>query len=241
MKIGESDGSAATLTLNANNLQVDDEDAGTADLSNYGTIIFTNAGRITDSSTTPVPIMDNAKGTVEYSTGTTFNITDYHNGTNGTFDYYNLVIASGKWTIPASATGSNNNIKAANSFTIEYGATLIIENTSEINSPFTNNGTIEIAEGTSGTITNVGFWGNFTNSSTGTVNQKNYTTIWISGSCETVDDYGTWTFGTDADISFNMFPANSSFNVKSAAAATNNKYNLFYSIQCRTQHYIQRF
>ena len=227
LKIGESDGSAATLTLNANNLQVDDEDAGTADLSNYGTIIFTNAGRITDSSTTPVPIMDNAKGTVEYSTGTTFNITDYHNGTNGTFDYYNLVIASGKWTIPASATGSNNNIKAANSFTIEYGATLIIENTSEINSSFTNNGTIEIKDGTSENPTSVGFWGNFTNSSTGKVKQNNYTKIWISGSCETVDDYGTWTFGTDADISFNMFPANSSFNVKSAAAATNNKYNLY--------------
>lgn len=227
LKIGESEGSAATLTLNANNLQVDDEDAGTADLSNYGTIIFTNAGRITDSSTTPVPIMDNAKGTVEYSTGTTCNITDYHNGNNGTADYYNLVIKSGRWTIPASATGSNNNIKAANSFTIEYGATLIIENTSEINSSFTNNGTIEIKDGTSENPTSVGFWGNFTNSSTGKVKQNNYTTIWISGSCETVDDYGTWTFGTDADISFNMFPANSSFNVKSAAAATNNKYNLF--------------
>lgn len=227
LKIGESDGSAATLTLNANNLQVDDEDAGTADLSNYGTIIFTNAGRITDSSTTPVPIMDNEKGTVEYSTGTTCNITDYHNGTNGTFDYYNLVIASGKWTIPTSATGSNNNIKAENSFTIESGATLIIENTSEINSSFTNNGTIEIKEGTSENPTSVGFWGNFTNSSTGKVKQNNYTKIWISGSCETVDDYGTWTFGTDADISFNMFPDDSSFNVKSEAAATNNKYNLF--------------
>lgn len=231
LKIGESEGSAATLTLNENNLQVDDEDAGTADLSNYGTIIFTNAGRITDSSTTPVPIMDNAKGTVEYSTeystGTTCNITDYHNGTNETADYYNLVIKSGRWTIPASATGSNNNIKAARNFTIESGATLVVENTSEINSPFTNNGTIEIAEGTSENPTSVGFWGNFTNSSTGKVKQNNYTKIWISGSCETVDDYGTWTFGTDADISFNMFPANSSFNVKSAAAATNNKYNLF--------------
>ena len=227
LKIGESDGSAATLTLNAINLQVDDEDAGTADLSNYGTIIFTNAGRITDSSTTPVPIMDNEKGTVEYSTGTTCNITDYHNGTNETADYYNLVIKSGRWTIPASATGSNNNIKAANSFTIESGATLIIENTSEVNSSFTNNGTIEIKEGTSENPTSVGFWGNFTNSLTGKVKQNNYTKIWISGSCETVDDYGTWTFGTDADISFNMFPANSSFNVKSAAAATNNKYNLF--------------
>ncbi len=226
LKIGESEGSAATLTLNANNLQVDDEDAGTADLSNYGTIIFTNAGRITDSSTTPVPIMDNAKGTVEYSTGTTFNITDYHNGTNET-DYYNLVIKSGTWTIPTSTTGSNNNIKAKTSFTIESGATLIIENTSEVNSSFTNNGTIEIKEGTSENPTSVGFWGNFTNSLTGKVKQNNYTKIWISGSCGTVDDYGTWTFGTDADISFNMFPANSSFNVKSEAAATKNKYNLF--------------
>ena len=227
LKIGESDGSAATLTLNANNLQVDDNDAATADLSNFGTIIFTNAGRITDSSTTPVPIMDNAKGTVEYSTGTTCNITDYHNGNNETADYYNLVIKSGRWTIPASATGSNNNIKAARNFTIESGATLVVENTSEINSPFTNNGTIEIKEGTSENPTSVGFWGNFTNSSTGKVKQNNYTKIWIYGSCETVDDYGTWTFGTDADISFNIFPANSSFNVKTATAAANNKYNLY--------------
>ena len=227
LKIGESDGSAATLTLNANNLQVDDNDAATADLSNFGTIIFTNAGRITDANTTPSPIMDNTRGTVKYQTGTTCNITDYHNGTNGTADYYNLVIASGKWTIPTSATGSNNNIKAANSFTIESGATLVVENTSEINSPFTNNGTIEIKEGTSENPTSVGFWGNFTNSLTGKVKQNNYTKIWISGSCETVDDYGTWTFGTDADISFNMFPDDSSFNVKSEAAATNNKYNLF--------------
>lgn len=218
LKIGESDGSAATLTLNANNLQVDDEDAGTADLSNCGTIIFTNAGRITDSSTTPVPIMDNAKGTVEYSTeystGTTCNITDYHNGTNETADYYNLVIASGKWTIPTSATGSNNNIKAANSFTIESGATLVMDDTAEVSTTLINNGTLSIKEDAGAAI-----WANFTNN--GTVLQENSSSLCFTNNCNTVTDNNTWTFGTDAGISFYATSLPITFELGENADSTN--------------------
>lgn len=210
LKIGES----ATLTLNANNLQVDDNDAGTADLSNYGTIIFTNAGRITDSSTTPVPIMDNAKGTVEYSTGTTCNITDYHNGNNGTADYYNLVIKSGRWTIPASATGSNNNIKAANSFTIESGATLVMDDTAEVSTTLINNGTLSIKEDAGAAI-----WANFTNN--GTVLQENSSSLCFTNNCNTVTDNNTWTFGTDAGISFYATSLPITFELGENADSTN--------------------
>ena len=214
LKIGESDGSAATLTLKANNLQVDDDDAATADLSNYGTIIFTNAGRITDSSTTPVPIMDNEKGTVEYSTGTTFNITDYHNGTNETADYYNLVIKSGTWTIPASATGSNNNIKAANSFTIESGATLVMDDTAEVSTTLINNGTLSIKEDAGAAI-----WANFTNN--GTVLQENSSSLCFTNNCNTVTDNGKWE--TDADKGTITFIGSDAATFK---ASENSTYNI---------------
>ena len=64
-------------------------------LTNSGTIIYTNAGRITNSSSTP--INDAAHGTVEYQTNYEGIITHYSDGSSD--DYNNLTIYGNKWKL----------------------------------------------------------------------------------------------------------------------------------------------
>ncbi len=101
--------------------------ATTTPLTNAGTIIFTDTGRITNNAANPVPIMDNTQGTVEYDvTGGT--ITNYYTA-DDIADYYNLYIKSGNWSI-------DSNIKAAGTF--ENAATLTMGTGAKIYSDFIN-------------------------------------------------------------------------------------------------------
>ena len=96
-------------------------------LTNAGTIIFTDSGRITNNAANPVPIMDNTQGTVEYD-GTSGTITNYYTA-DDTADYNNLSIKSGNWSI-------DSNIKAAGTF--ENAATLTMDTGAKIYSDFIN-------------------------------------------------------------------------------------------------------
>ena len=100
--------------------------ATTTPLTNAGTIIFTDTGRITNNAAIPVPIMDNTQGTVEYD-GTGGTITNYT--ADDIADYYNLSIKSGNWSI-------DSNIKAAGTF--ENSATLTMDTGAKIYSDFIN-------------------------------------------------------------------------------------------------------
>ena len=84
----------AKITLSNQNLQLTD----TAPLSNAGTIVFTNTGRIVNASSTL--IMDTTQGVVEYSGSGT--ISNYN--TDNTEDYNMLKITSGSWSIQNNTT-----------------------------------------------------------------------------------------------------------------------------------------
>ncbi len=95
LSIGEASSSVATITLSSTDIKLTGKEGDTPvapapPLTNYGTIIYTYSGRITNGSDF---INDATRGTVEYKTET-----GIISKTSAAPHYYNLKITSGAWT-----------------------------------------------------------------------------------------------------------------------------------------------
>ncbi|MFA6937226.1 MAG: hypothetical protein WCQ67_03245 [Treponema sp.] len=173
--IGSSSVKTPTVTLLSNVLTV----AGT--LSNYATIIYQGAARITKNSTSINDVSNS--GTVEYNTGTSDKVTAFTNG------YYDLKVTSGTWTDGGAISVKHNLSVSVGSFTASN--TLEVSNNSTVssgtlttNAAFTVTGALSVSNGT--LSINAG-----TGSQTSTVG-----TISLTG--------GTVSFGNTAGDTFNV-------------------------------------
>ena len=206
LSVGTSDsaGENTAIKLGASDFSCANTDSASTTFENYGKVIFTDSGRILDSSGNA--IMDNDSGTVVYSAGIG-TVTDYGSD-NDTADYNKLVIESGEWTV-------SGNIKAASSFTVESGGIFVLADGGEINSELTNEGNLFVQSGQSA------IWADFTNESGGSVTVNG--TLWFANDCSKIEDKGNWTFGADGIISFNE---SNDVEFDASEAASSNKYKI---------------
>ncbi|MGI5070354.1 hypothetical protein HRO26_04325 [Treponema pectinovorum] len=214
ISVGTSSSASCKVELSNFALNTSYRSGSNYGLTNFGTIVFSGSGRFyykATSSSSAVLIMDNARGTVEYDG--TGDVADIHNGTNDTSDYYKLLIKSGTWTIQNSHSSNENNIKAASSFTVESGATLILEDTAVVNSALVNRGILQVDSGTAG------IWANFTNASGATV--QNDGNLLFTKECQTVSDGGSWTFSSSGKVSFAATNSDISFTETATANSSN--------------------
>lgn len=110
------------ITLGASDLSLsgkENETTASTTLSNSGTIVFTDNGRITNGTNA---INDVSHGTIEYAGSTGGIITDFDTGTND--DYYNLVISGNNWNL-------NSSLKL-NEITLYTGVTCTLTGTSAL-------------------------------------------------------------------------------------------------------------
>lgn len=125
--------SGASLQLGSKNLVLSGTENGSAAtiLTNNGKIIFTDSGRIKDSTTA---INDAAHGTVEYSGTGSGTITDFSASGD---DYYNLTIKGTNWNL------SSDILQVKNNFVVDTGATCAFSSDISLKAAnYTFNGTI---------------------------------------------------------------------------------------------------
>ncbi|WP_187107394.1 FlgD immunoglobulin-like domain containing protein [Treponema pectinovorum] len=215
ISVGTSSSASCKVELSNFALNTSYRSGSNYGLTNFGTIVFSGSGRFyykATSSSSAVLIMDNARGTVEYN-GASGNITDIYNGSNSTSDYYKLLIKSGTWTIQNSHSSNENNIKAASSFTVNSGATLVLEDTAVVNSALVNRGILQVDSGTAG------IWANFTNAPGATV--QNDGNLLFTKECQSVSDGGSWTFGSSGKVLFSATNSDISFTETATANSSN--------------------
>ncbi len=114
--------SDSKITLGAANLVLsgkENDTTATPTLSNAGTIVYTNTGRITNGTN---PINDTTQGTVEYSNTGSGTITDFDTGSGD--DYYKLVIKGTDWQLGSSLK--------LNTITLDSGANCTLSAASTI-------------------------------------------------------------------------------------------------------------
>lgn len=140
-KGGESDASItlSKLTLSQANSKLtlsaaaDIKLSDSTPLSNTGTIIYSSTGRIKNNAATPAPIMDTAKGTVQYDAGAA-QITEI-----GTADYFNLVVNGTGHTL-GGAIAVGGTFTLSDNGTITNGTSLSVTGTSSIGGTITTTG-----------------------------------------------------------------------------------------------------
>ena len=109
----------STITLGSKNLVLSGKDKdnpitpATTILTNYGTIIYTNDGRITHSTN---PINDNNVGKVQYASGNTGTVTIL----TSSIEYYDLEVIGTDWKF-------NGDYKIKNKLTINNSATELVD------------------------------------------------------------------------------------------------------------------